>query len=145
MSKKQDLWNLSDLKNGIYKYKCQDFKCKVCGVQSIRDSYLYSHVADVCQSCADVISNLYNKAHSGEFITWKERDAPPVYEKKQIPESLRWKIFERDGFTCRFCGSQRMLRVDHIYPESKGGDINPENLQTLCNSCNCSKGNKIVD
>lgn len=145
MSIRIELWNLEDLKSGTIKYKCQDFQCKICGAQSKRDSYLYSHVADVCQPCADVISNLYNKTHSGEFITWENVDSPPVYKKKPIPESLRWKIFERDGFACRFCGSQRMLRVDHIYPESKGGGLEPSNLQTLCNSCNCSKGNKVVN
>ncbi|MCA1572767.1 MAG: HNH endonuclease [Chloroflexi bacterium] len=40
--------------------------------------------------------------------------------------------------TCLGCGIGRGL--DHITPMSKGGPNRPANIQTLCLSCNASKG-----
>lgn len=66
--------------------------------------------------------------------------APRQRTKSPIPEALRWQVFERDDFTCQTCGSRTMLRADHIIPESKGGPMTLENLQTLCSACNSKKG-----
>lgn len=34
--------------------------------------------------------------------------------------------------------------LDHILPLSKGGDFTLKNIQLLCKSCNCIKGNKMI-
>lgn len=62
--------------------------------------------------------------------------------KHLISENLRWEIWERDNFTCQKCGSRRLLHVDHIIPESCGGSLSKDNLQTLCRKCNLKKGSK---
>lgn len=49
-------------------------------------------------------------------------------------------IFERDNFTCVYCGSQDWLQCDHVMPLSRGGSSEPENLATACRPCNGSKG-----
>ena len=64
----------------------------------------------------------------------------PTYTKKPISHGVRMQVFERDGFKCLKCGMQKNLTVDHIYPEILGGSDDLENLQTLCRSCNSSKG-----
>jgi len=64
----------------------------------------------------------------------------PESKRTNIPTSLRWKVWERDNFTCKHCGSRRNLSIDHIIPESKDGLTILENLQTLCRSCNSKKG-----
>lgn len=64
------------------------------------------------------------------------------YRKIPIPYELRIAVFKRDGFTCKHCGSKENLHADHIFPESKGGQATMENLQTLCKSCNCKKGDR---
>lgn len=61
----------------------------------------------------------------------------------ELSERVRWEIFERDDFTCKKCSSRRRLTVDHIYPKSKGGTDDPENLQTLCRSCNSGKRDRV--
>jgi HNH endonuclease len=66
------------------------------------------------------------------------------YRKQPIPVSLRWAVWERDEFACRYCGVRKFLSVDHIVPESKGGTLELSNLQTLCRSCNSRKGVRAV-
>ena len=63
---------------------------------------------------------------------------------RRISSSKRLKVFERDEWRCRFCGAQNDLVIDHIFPVSKGGGGQIENLQTLCTNCNELKGNKVV-
>jgi 5-methylcytosine-specific restriction endonuclease McrA len=65
-----------------------------------------------------------------------------TYTKQPIPISLRMRVFERDDFTCRHCGARKNLHADHIVAEIKGGLTTIENLQTLCNRCNCRKGSR---
>ena len=47
------------------------------------------------------------------------------------------------------CGRGRedgvKLHVDHIKPVSRGGKSVMSNLQTLCEDCNCGKGNKYEE
>ena len=61
-----------------------------------------------------------------------------------LPADLRWTVFGRDGYACVVCGSNLDLTVDHIHPVSLGGTNDPSNLQTLCRSCNCSKGARVL-
>jgi 5-methylcytosine-specific restriction protein A len=66
----------------------------------------------------------------------------PRATRIEIPEHIRWEVWERDDFRCRGCGSRRYLHVDHILAISAGGTNALENLQTLCRSCNSKKGAK---
>lgn len=65
------------------------------------------------------------------------------YRKKKISGSLRIAVFERDMYRCRICADHRDLCADHIHPESLGGTASLDNLQTLCRSCNSTKGAKV--
>jgi hypothetical protein len=62
--------------------------------------------------------------------------------KKTISPALRLMVYERDSHKCKCCNTGLSLSVDHIYPESKGGETVLDNLQTLCVSCNRRKGVK---
>jgi 5-methylcytosine-specific restriction endonuclease McrA len=46
--------------------------------------------------------------------------------KKDFSESLKYEL-------------------DHINPVSKGGGLTLDNIQLLCKSCNCSKGDKMIN
>jgi 5-methylcytosine-specific restriction endonuclease McrA len=71
-----------------------------------------------------------------------------VVNKRNVPNSLRLSIFERDKFKCVYCGlgakDGAVLNVDHILPVSKGGSNEPDNLQTLCRACNNGKSDRIM-
>lgn len=95
----------------------------------------------LCGKCAAIIANAFNLRHGGRPLTWD--DNPKLRNVREIvPEEMRWKVFERDGFACKHCGSQSMLRADHILAQSKEGPSTFDNLQTLCRSCNSRKGDR---
>lgn len=63
--------------------------------------------------------------------------------KVHVPSKLRWDVWERDDFTCTYCGLRRDLTVDHVIPESRGGPTVLENLTTACWPCNRSKWDTV--
>lgn len=63
-----------------------------------------------------------------------------LYKKAPISAKLRWAVFQRDGYQCKYCGTKEDLTADHIIPEIDGGMTVLSNLQTLCRPCNSSKG-----
>ena len=57
--------------------------------------------------------------------------------KKQIRETFRMTVFERDGHRCRKCGAQGKLDAHHItdrHDMPNGGYV-PENGISLCEPC----------
>lgn len=54
-------------------------------------------------------------------------------------------VFSRDGYACVYCGSPLNLSLDHVIPQSRGGEHSPSNLVTACRSCNSSKGAKTPE
>ena len=62
---------------------------------------------------------------------------------------LRFRVLQRDNFSCRACGASPALipglslHVDHIKAYSLGGETVEENLQTLCEPCNLGKSNVL--
>ena len=67
---------------------------------------------------------------------------PPAHEWKE----LRATVFERDDYTCQYCGERGgKLECDHVMPVSRGGSNELENLATACKKCNRSKRAKTPD
>jgi len=58
----------------------------------------------------------------------------------KLRDKLTAQVYERDGATCKDCGTTEDLTIDHIVPLSKDGTNDIENLQVLCMKCNCTKG-----
>ena len=66
-------------------------------------------------------------------------------DREKITASIRYKVLERDNFTCVACGSSpknkpgTILQVDHITNNLiSNGDVFRD-LQTLCKECNIGK------
>lgn len=52
----------------------------------------------------------------------------------------RREVFQRDHFTCMYCGRQaKDLTLDHVFPRHRGGTHTWENLVTACKACNHRK------
>lgn len=60
--------------------------------------------------------------------------------------ALRLAVFERDGYTCQYCGARdQPLECDHIVPVSRGGGDEMDNLTTACRPCNRSKYDRTAE
>jgi len=65
-----------------------------------------------------------------------------------ISKKIRFEVFKRDNFKCRYCAAKpplAPLEIDHILPVSKGGKNNIENLVTACFDCNRGKSNILLN
>jgi hypothetical protein len=65
----------------------------------------------------------------------------------QISKSKRFAVFNRDSFTCLYCGDfapRVTLHVDHIKAVANGGTNEFSNLVTACADCNIGKGVKSI-
>lgn len=70
----------------------------------------------------------------------RDRPMPPEWM------ALRQRVFERDDYTCRYCGERGgRLECDHVVPVIKGGSDDIDNLVTACFRCNRSKYGKTLE
>lgn len=93
-----------------------------------------------------------------EFVTYANSSTPEAPAEQTASSvrrqtgrdpslRLRWRVLQRDRFTCCACGASPALspavelHVDHVIPWSKGGETVLENLRTLCSLCNLGKSN----
>jgi hypothetical protein len=69
-------------------------------------------------------------------------------KRKAISKRVRFAVFARDGYKCRYCGATSeavQLVIDHLEPVSQGGTNEPENLVTACAPCNAGKSDTKLD
>lgn len=118
------------------------------------------HEAPVKCRCIDSYADAGPAA--GELVVHDYRDeqvqanAPIFHDPEASPGALRTKwwrlrtaVFERDSFTCRYCGTEdyerRWLVADHVVPPEKGGTDELDNLVTACRPCNKRKGGRTPE
>jgi len=125
------------------------------------------HVCDFCDTCEGVIfyfgdeldfdlcpeclTKLQFQLQKG-LIRLDQGLKQPTYQddneklkviRKNITESERQEVFDRDNWQCVICGSIEYLQVDHKFPFARGGTTQIDNLQTLCKDCNSKKRDKL--
>ena len=67
------------------------------------------------------------------------------FERKSLS---RKNILLRDHNTCQYCGqifNPADLTLDHVFPRSRGGPSNWDNLVACCKRCNNRKGNETPE
>jgi len=75
------------------------------------------------------------------LVIRREKDQPGeiLDRTRSIPQDVKISVAVRDRGRCVYCGSNRKLHYDHVYPYSKGGSNDVDNLQLLCQDCNLRK------
>lgn len=72
----------------------------------------------------------------------------PSGDRRPISKRLRYEVFRRDDYRCRYCGGKApdvALTVDHVQPVALGGTDEPANLVTACAECNAGKSSSAPD
>ena len=122
----------------------------------------FQHITDLlkalerkeCISIGDTTreGTLYTVKLPHEIPAVKERMATLAVPAQPLnyyrDPDLRTKLFERDKWTCRYCGERVSIEnvtLDHFVPVSKGGTDAPENLSTCCLVCNAVKSGKTCE
>lgn len=97
----------------------------------------------LAQRIADVQTGKMTEVELLQRITKKTPTRRPISVR------LRYSVLKRDHEQCVKCGASPKkdrlvtLEIDHIIPVAEGGTNDPENLQTLCWSCNSGKTDTI--
>jgi ATP-dependent helicase IRC3 len=67
---------------------------------------------------------------------------PDVIQPREPSEEVKDQVKARDSYRCLCCGenNKRRLQIDHVAPSYYGGINLLDNLQTLCKTCNQTKG-----
>lgn len=134
-----------ELVNFIHKLQGSRKHCRVCRARLLQHSCIGETYLDcgVCSDCARGLGALFSYRCSGSLAGFYQPIRLPLeqYKRKRVPlaPGKVLAIFERDGYRCLKCGKRSDLTIDHIIPWVKGGTNDPENLQTLCRSCNAKK------
>lgn len=71
------------------------------------------------------------------------RLARMVKRPRRQRKMTRYEIFNRDRYTCQYCGVQsRQLTLDHVIPRYRGGQHTWENVVSACVACNRHKAGR---
>lgn len=65
-------------------------------------------------------------------------------DEEPVMPPLKAQILARDGYSCRYCGTDvtpRTMVLEHIEPR---GSSDPDNLVVACRRCNWRKGSKAL-
>lgn len=74
-------------------------------------------------------------------VKWLNKKQPHV-------QFSRWSVLARDNFSCAYCGNHfpaKNLTLDHVIPDSQGGEKNWHNIITACMGCNHRKANRTPE
>jgi 5-methylcytosine-specific restriction endonuclease McrA len=96
------------------------------------------------------------EATTRQRLSRKNRDDGVTGEPRTVlPRPFTRHVTERDGYKCVYCGTQstperesssrRLLSIDHITPESRGGTASVDNLVTCCKPCNNEKNDRTPE
>ena len=136
----------------IFKPRCPNHKyCSaICRDKANKEKHLKSYKKRslkhrICKICGkEFITNSGNRVYCSNECA--KLGNLRLYKSKN--SIIRFKVLERDGFKCCYCGRNPIednikLEADHIIPKSKGGKYTMDNLITACNECNNIKKAQI--
>jgi hypothetical protein len=76
-----------------------------------------------------------------------QKDMLDIPIVRNISKSMRFDIFQRDNYTCQYCGRtppEAILVIDHLTPVAENGTDDFDNLITSCKDCNDGKSDKLI-
>lgn len=84
------------------------------------------------------------KMVSRKKAEWRGHNQVTLLVTQEDMKRIRRQVISRDGCVCTYCGDQlevSQVTVDHLIPETRGGEDSVENLVVACAPCNKDKAN----
>jgi hypothetical protein len=113
--------------------------------EAVRELGIDDYAATLCKRHRH-FGSLWEQVWGGYRMTVHDGRTPERYwqvdrddVRAPIPDQVRARVFARGGSRCAECGSPDDLTLDHIYPWSRGGSDDEDNLRALCRPCNSRK------
>lgn len=81
-------------------------------------------------------------------IAQQERVRERRKRRRGISPGKRYRILQRDGFKCVYCGAKAgdvELQIDHVVPVARGGGGADDNLVASCSDCNSGKSDHVIE
>lgn len=110
---------------------------------------LVKEISNFMGSCDSEDTSQNNETYECDVRFNKTKKDPIRTLSKQAKISMWYaEVSKNNGNnpSCSICGKELQsfddFEVDHVFPWSKGGKTNPDNLQVLCKECNRRKGSK---
>lgn len=132
------LWTVAD-REGRFRWNPRRLKVVVLPYDDID----FSSVLDELEKSGLIYKTNLNGETYGRIRKWSKW--------QEIPLPLDWMdrrftVFERDEYRCQYCGiSVDSPHCDHVFPRSRGGSDEIENLITACPRCNISKKDRTPE
>ena len=137
-------------KERIVEYAKKYYKSNKGKVLEACKKYHDTHKGKIAKVC-----KLYRETHKEQRKQWnidnpgKRRQY--IHRCRAVKLSIlctftpeEWvEVKKRFNNTCAYCGKDKPLEQDHVYPTSKEGEYTSGNIIPACKSCNSSKKNKL--
>lgn len=65
--------------------------------------------------------------------------------KMTLRKPTKSMIYLRDGYKCCYCSKTKNLTLDHIIPQSRGGEFSWNNICVACSECNTKKADRPLE
>lgn len=109
-----------------------------------KDWLVYSTLPAVLDDGYHMINTVSHKIAVPDIIVLNKYNRLPYREVKFTRQS----IFERDRFTCQYCGKRFKrddLQMEHVIPKAQGGKSTWDNVVAACGPCNAMKRDRTPD
>jgi 5-methylcytosine-specific restriction endonuclease McrA len=71
-----------------------------------------------------------------------------TFRRTMNARCTRKNVLMRDRYACQYCGiscSAATITIDHVFPRSRGGKTNWDNVAAACHPCNRRKANRTPE
>ena len=100
---------------------------------------IYQGKAEMIENGLGYIHTLKNAIEIPSVIRLAQMVRRPYRQRKMS----RYEIFNRDHYTCQYCGVQsKHLTLDHVMPRFRHGEHTWENVVSACVDCNRKKAGR---
>jgi 5-methylcytosine-specific restriction endonuclease McrA len=129
--------------NEKHKERCRDYYNKTVRENPVRVLEERVRRLDVWRRLKDTPRWRVTKSKTDHLRRSRVKETVVTLTKEDIVFLLEIQSNKCSCCNKSFSGTLK-YEIDHILPLSKGGNLTLENVQLLCKSCNCSKGNKMI-